>query len=268
MNKKLYFLIISIVYLLCNVSLYIFGFEENSYLLSIFVYGFIGTLIILFTRVFKNRRGVFLKMVFLSLCGFAGLMVLNVFPSLGLYPKIAYIAASSFGFYLLLLSVNIYIVSELSDEVIPLLQPAKSVVYAYQLITVFFSSIIIYKFSGYVELPIINFVLQSFFFLAFYYMLFLSIRWFYMMEGSLINPEIKLTTVNRLSVFAYVFLCEVSIILMFYPLEDFARAMLVAGSLFVVSNIINNYLVHKVSGRLLVDSLLVLSFLYLLTNFL
>lgn len=268
MSKKIYFLIISFLYFILNILLYSFGLQKNSYFTSFIVFGFIGILIYSFRRIFKNRRGVFFKVIFVSLCSLSAMLVLDAFPTLGVYPKFAYIVASSFGLYLLLLSINIYIVSETSEEAIPLLQPAKSVVYAYQLVTVFFSSIIIYKFSPYVEYPMVSLGIQSVFFLIFYYLLFRSIRWFYMMEGALINPETKLTTIVSLSVFAYIFLSEISIILVFYPLEDFARAMLAAGALFVTSNLINNYLVHKISNRLLLDSLLILSFLYLITNFL
>ena len=268
MSKKLYFLIISFAYFISNFFLYFLGFEKKPYVLSIFVYGFIGFFIYLFNRVYRNRPLVFFKIVFVSLCVFSGLLVLNIFPSLGFYPKFAYIIASSFSLYLLLLSINIYIVSESSEEVIPLLQPAKAMVYGYQLVMVFFSSIIIYKFSPYAEIPIFSLVLQAILFLIFYYLFFRSIRWFYMMEGALINPETKLDTIVRLSTFSYVFLSEVSIILVFFPLEDFARAMIVSGVLFVVSNLINNYLIHKITSRLLIDSLLMLSFLYLLTNFL
>ncbi|PIR42660.1 hypothetical protein CO058_00490 [candidate division WWE3 bacterium CG_4_9_14_0_2_um_filter_35_11] len=268
MSKKIYFLIISFLYFIFNILLYSFGLQKNSYIVSFFVFGFIGILIYSFRKIFKNRRGVFFKVMFVSLCAFSAMLVLDAFPTLSVYPKLAYIFASSFGLYLLLLSINIYIVSESSEETIPLLQPAKSVVYAYQLMTVFFSSIIIYKFSPYVEYPVVSLVIQSAFFLAFYYLLFRSIRWFYMMEGALNSPESKLITIVRLSVFAYVFLSEVSIILVFYPLEDFARGMLSAGALFVTSNLINNYLIHRISNRLLLDSLLILSFLYLITNFL
>ena len=268
MTKKLYFLLISICYFLSTSALYLFDLKDNTYLLSTFVFGFIAVMAYFFNIVFKSRRGVFFKIVFVSICAFSSMMILDAFPNLGLYPKLAYITMSSFGLYLLLLSVNIYIVSEASEEMIPLLQPAKSVVYAYQLMSVFFSSIIIYKFAPYAESPLISLGLQLACFLVFYFLLFRSIRWFYMMEGNLISPEMKASTITRLSLFAYVFLVEVSILLAFYPLEDFARAMLVAGALFITSNVINGYLMHKVTTRLLIDSLLILAFLYLITNFL
>ena len=268
MTKKLYFLLISVCYFISTSVLYLFDLEDNSYLLSIFVFGFIAVLAYLLNVVFRKRRGVFFKIVFVSICVFASMMILGAFPDLSLYPKLVYITFSSFGLYLLLLSVNIYIVSESSDEAVPLLQPAKSVVYAYQLMSVFFSSIIIYKFAPYSESLLISLGLQALCFLVFYFLLFRSLRWFYMMEGDLISPEVKVNTIVRLSLFAYVFLVEVSILLSFYPLEDFVRAMLVAGVLFITSNVINCYLMHKVTKRLFIDSLLILFFLYLIANFL
>src|SRR5688572_13536794 len=130
LTKKLAFILISIIYAATlGLSYLVLQIDDYRYV------GIIASAILLIAinflliKIYGYNSYLKSKIIFLSLIIFFGYYLLEFFPTLGYYSRVAYIAITSIGLYMLLLAVNVYIVSEKREDSIPLLQPAKVIIY-------------------------------------------------------------------------------------------------------------------------------------------
>lgn len=271
LTKKIAFILISAAYAAALIPSYIL-FQIDDYKFAAVIF---QVLLLLFAnflliRIYGYSRYLRSKMIFLSLAIFFGYALLGFFPTLGYYSRAAYIAATSLGLYMLLLAINVYIVSEKREDSIPLLQPAKVVIYLAFVAMVFLASTIIFKLEWFTNFPVYNLLLKLFLFGIFYSVLFIYSSWVFVSEGGVggetFNNE-DMELLKRLQIFAVICLTQFSFVLMFFPFEAFGRAVILGGTVYYINNFIQNYLAHKINLKFLLEIIGALSFIYLLVYF-
>jgi hypothetical protein len=271
LTKKLAFFLISLIYGASVAVSYLFlQFDDHKSLLASLSIIVLVAINFLLVKVYGYNNFIKSKMIFISLLVFFGYFLLAFFPTLGQYSRIAYIAATSIGLYMLLLAVNVYIVSERREDSIPLLQPAKVVTYLAFVATVFLASTIIYKLEWFIAYPTYNLLIKIFLFGLFYSLLFLNTSWVFISEGGVggetFNSE-DMQLLHRLQIFAIVCLTQFSLVLMFFPFEAFGRAVILGGTVYYINTFMQNYISHKLNLKFLIEVILALSFIYLLVYF-
>lgn len=216
-------------------------------------------------RVFQYRI-VLSKLFFYFLFSFGMVWLLESFPTLGMIAQVLFILGMSVFAYFLLLALNIYFVSEKQEVDIPLIQPAKVVVTTAIVLTVFFWTILIYKLPYVIHgiSPWIVIALVVILLLIFYALFFPSLLWYIVpsREGEII--EEKRQNGRRALALIVVVLLELSLMLMGYPYETFARAALISVTAYVLINIAMQYLAHKLSKRLYIESTAIILATYLI----
>lgn len=262
MNKKIKFGILSIFYSLILLGLNIPVLEISPFIvfLAFTVYTIVAA------YVFKNiypETAVRQKLLFLALFSITQSMFLSYFPSLNSFVIIIYSFVSGLLLYLVLLALNIFIVSEKKEEYIPLIQPAKIVVFVSSLLIVFSGYTIAYKLYFSVLPEIVMILGQFLLILIINLVLFKNLDWFFeaYRVGESENYDESLKSFKLVSV---IILLQFAIVTTLYPFEAFARAMLLSASAYVLINYFINYLSHKINTRLYVESLLILIFVYIL----
>lgn len=274
MSKKISFLIVSAIFFSVAASLYVFNLQPflgYDYMLML---GVVIAYIYINYKVYGKELSSD-KILFFSYYILAAGLFLKFFSSLGWIPKITLLAMMSLLAYLIQLGLNVYIITERRSEAIPLIQPARTVVFIGLAITVFLSTTIVYKILWFESYPVVNSIIKSILFLGFFYTLFRSLGWFLSNEGVGVGTEksasviaVEYDTIWRLSRFAGVTLTQVAVVMMFTPVEDFSRGVFLASLMYVAINAIHAYLGHKVTWRLGVESLITAVFAYVLINFL
>jgi len=267
MTKKLNFVAIGVAYFLLELILFLFIPNVSIYLVISSFIVYIIAVWYLFSKIY-DRKLMFDKFVYLILYLLASLLILSNFPNLGLNPKLAYILMSGGFSYLLMVALNIYIVTEKTGTVIPLLRPAKAVVFTSLMLSVFFGTTIIYKNLILIDYPLFHLFFKSFLFVLFYFLLFRFIKWFYIADGVGEQGIEKDILLQRLNIFSVVFMSQVSWVLMFSTFENFGRAVIVGGAFYIINNLVQNYLSHKIVSRFLYESFALLIFLYVIVSFL
>lgn len=271
LTKKLAFIIISIVYAISLAISYVFfNFEDARYVLWLITALMVGVSNFLLIRVYGYDNYLKSKLVFITLVLFFGYLLLAFFPTLGYYSRTAYTLLSSFGIYLLMLGVNVYIVSERREDTIPLLQPAKVVTYLAFVVLVFIASTVIYKLGFFNDSPVFNLLLKSIGFIIFYYFLFRYTSWIFISEGRVGGEafdEGNHRVLKRLQIFSLICMSQFSIALMFFPFEAFGRAVILGGVAYYATNFIQNYIAHKINLRFLFEIIIAITAIYTLVYF-
>lgn len=271
LTKKLSFILISIIYAaLLAVSYILLPLDEFKYLRVLSVSVLLVVVSFLLIKVYGYTSHLKSKIVFLSLLVFFAYYLLAFFPTLGYYIQAVYIVLTAVGLYMLLLSINVYVVSERRGDSIPLLQPAKVLAYLAFVVTVFLASTIIYKIEWFTSYPLYNLLIKLFLFGGFYTTLFKYSSWVFISEGGVggetFNSE-DMQLLKRLQIFAVICLTQFSAVLMFFPFEAFSRAVILGGTVYYINTFIQNYLAHKIDLRFLIEVIGALGFIYLLIYF-
>lgn len=281
-GKKLTYIVVSILFLVLNLVMHvILDFSQGIWSL-IFIAAYIVFALNFLEKLeleesSSNEKQVFIAVYFLAVSNF-----LFFFPALGVTAKIFFIFMTSALSYFLLLAINVYGVIERRGEIIPLLQPAKMVVFIAFVMVIFLGSTEIYKFLFFINYPLINLAIKICFFAAFYFVMIFFSEWF------LFGPTIKgegdageqanqyrigrstpnSRDENSLKVLSVWVLFITAVFINFFPFEDFGRAVLLAAVSYVLVNYTQNYISHKLTDKFLLGSALLLGFVYLTVLFL
>jgi hypothetical protein len=263
LNKRLSYLVSTILYGLSLFVLYVFNI--STYTGAVFGIFTAFFLIAYYISIRKLKR-----VSYLFLLGLVTFLFLYFFPSLNVLPIIIFILFVSLGFYLNLLALNIYNISEKAEKALPLLQAAKLVVFIAIILIVFLASTVIYK----IYFPQLgnwaSLFLQLIFFFLSYLFLFNSImEWFFYEDkvGEL-KARNMLVSVDSLRTFAIVYLTQLSLVLMFTRLEDFGRGLFLAANTYVLVTFIQVVISRSLNRRFLLESLSILSVIYIIIYYL
>jgi hypothetical protein len=167
-----------------------------------------------------------------------------------------------------MLAINVYEISQKQFENIPLLQPAKLVIFMSSILAVFTASTVIYKFNIFINFGLLHLVSQLIIFIIFFGLLIFSLQWFFW--GEIIGEDIEnLTQLSlRLSIFSVLLLVQAALALAFYPLEAIGRGVMLGSLAYVVIGYVQAYLSHRLDNKFLRDSLIMLLIIYLFVYFL
>jgi drug/metabolite transporter superfamily protein YnfA len=271
LTKKNVFILISIIYAgILSLSYFVLPIDDYRYTLWIAVLVLLALVNYLLIGIYEYNDYLKSKLVFISLIVLFGYFLLGFFPTLGNYSRAAYILGTSIGLYMLLLSANVYIVSEKREGSIPLLQPAKVIAYLAFVMSVFLASTIIYKLEWFTGYPVYNLAGKFLLFGIFYALLFKYTSWVFISEGGVggeaFNAEDE-QLLRRLQIFAVVCLTEFSLVLTFFPFEAFGRALILGGVVYYINSFIQNYIAHKVNLKFTIEIIAALTLIYTLVYF-
>lgn len=274
MTKKVAYLLVSLTLLFATFLIHVLRFIPFVGFDYLIMLGVIAVYVYMIVKVHGKELSLD-KFLFFSYYILASGLFLKFFANLGVLPKITFLVIISTLAYLIQLGLNVYIITERRSESIPLIQPARTVVFMGLAVTVFLATTIIYKILWFESTPIINSGIKIMLFGGFFYTLFRSLGWFLTNEGvgggvgrSEHAIALEYDTIWRLSRFAGINLTQISVALMFFPLEDFSRGVFLASLMYIMINAIHAYLGHKVTWRLGFESLLIATFSYILVIFL
>ncbi|MDQ5981470.1 MAG: hypothetical protein QG570_217 [Patescibacteria group bacterium] len=259
-NKKLTYLgfglLFSLTGIICDILLDI----TNVYVyLSIVT---ISTLVSL-AAFYKVHKGTYIldKAIYLSLFVICAYIFPFAFPNLDNYIKAIYFLGMGGVIYGLLLSFNIYIVAEKVNENIPLIQPARLIVFITTIMGSFLFATVNYKLIIFSNLPLVNLLIKSILFFVYYYLIFYTIRWFFLDEKIGELKAKNLVKIESISFFAVLVITQLSIVLMYFPYEAYASSIILSVTTYILMNLIQNLLVHNVNTKYILESvfLIVLS---------
>lgn len=268
MNKKLTFFTLAVIYTAFMAVLFLqLWLRVSPIVLLVLIAANIGTLWYFMLQLFPLGdliTKLFLSTIYILVC----MLTLLFFPTLGFYAKVSFILVTAGLLHGLLLSTNIYIVSKRQGEPIPLLQPAKTIIFLILVMSTFLGSTILYKIHFLYSFPAAYLIILGLLFYLFYYSLFSSSVWFF--NADVIGEEdISYSRiVHRLKLFSAVVLAELAVALSFIPLESFGRAVILGGIVYVLINLVQNYITHKVNLRFGIESVIVITFVYFIVSFL
>lgn len=226
---------------------------QNFYLYTVLGVSVVGVITFLY---FRNNKSYYYidKTIYLYIFLTCAFLLPFDFPNITEYYKIIYYLVVSLQFYILLLAFNIYSVSEKYSEAIPLLQPARLVIYVTTVSLSFLFATIVYKVDIFSSLPLVNLVLKMILYFGFFYILFRSLHWFFVEDneiGEVRNR--KMVRYNSIMMYASVVLAQFSFILLFFPYEAFAAGIVVSALTYVGLSIIQGFLSHKLNNKLLFE---------------
>src|SRR3989344_136400 len=258
-DKRLSYIITTLLYVGVSAFLYVFNLVNyrGALLLSFAVFFVAGYFI-----AFKSLQ----RIRYIGLLSLAIISFLYFFTSLNTLFVIIYITATAFGFYLNLLALNIYNISEKTNKPLPLLQAAKLVIFIALILIVFLCSTVIYKINfsyvGGMGSTFIQLVLFSFLYLALFNSI---IEWFFSEDkiGELKTRNI-LVSIGSLRTFAVLYLSQLSLVLMFTRLEDFGRGLFLAANTYVLVNFIQVIINRTLNKRFFIESISILLVIYIL----
>ena len=266
-SKKLSFISISALYTVISILLNLEFLKGRYYFIML------GSLTIslyiwfTFKRIYSGRMD-FLKILFVEIYFITTIFFLYFFPSLGISARIAYILSAGIFSYFMMLAINVYEVSQKQSENIPLLQPAKLVIFMSTILIVFVASTLIYKFNIFGESGLLNLISQIMFFIIFFVLLIASLRWFFGAEIIGENVEDLSVVSYRLSIFCIFFLLQAAIVLSFYPFEAIGRGVMLGALVYITIGYVQAYLSHKLDNKFILDSSIILITDYLFVYFL
>lgn len=259
MTKKKIFGLISFIYLLISLPLFLTDLGLNLIVVVLaYVFYLIGVLLALRYIYPKPTSFSRYHLLFIGFYFAAVFFLLYYFPNLGMAAKIFHIFAATIWTYLLLLAINIFIVSQKTETLIPLIQPAKVVVFISIIITVFFGSTQIYKLPVFENNSTFGLIARIFWFLIYYYFFTKSLNWVLSSYSIEKIGERVSNSIRKLETLIAVVLFEVSVILLFIPLESFARGIILSGVTYVLFTYATQVLGHKVKLSFYIESGLII----------
>ena len=266
MTKRTIFLLISSLGAIINVYIHVF---TQTKFLSV---GFTGLLLLfIFFAVLKIKRlftarKIADKLVIYTLYITAASSFLFAFPTLGIIASVTHIILSWTVSYILLLTINIYIVSEGKSDAIPLLQPAKlflAVIYIY---TIFLATTQIYKINIDSYSVEVNLIIQAVLFIFLFCTIIYYSNWF--LNQGRVGEIANFSLLKSAKIYSLVGMSQFALVIMLFPFEPFGRGILVSAFFYLVINIVQSCLAHKYSLRVLMASIAAFIVTYLLVIFL
>lgn len=253
LSKKFSYILIALIFLVTS-SLFNIVFEVTNF----FVYALIAILSSL-GGVYLLRmahRGVYLldKLLYMLIFLLSGYFFAFSFPNLSEYLMFAFLLGFTGLIYALLLSFNIYLVAEKYNESMPLIQPARLIIFICTILCSFLFATVTYKIRLFNDYPLVNLFLKSILFFGFYYLIFYTIRWFFLDEKIGELKEKNVIKIESVSFFAVLGITQLAIILMYFPYESYAAAIVLSVTAYVLLNLIQKLLVHKVNLRYIIES--------------
>jgi hypothetical protein len=191
----------------------------------------------------------------------ASFLVLNFFPNLNTLFKLAYVFFSTFLYYYLLLSINVFLVVHEKGSVIPLVRPAKTAFLLIEVVTLFLFFTAVYKILLVDPFTEITFVFQT---LIIGVVSFLFAEQYWWSQD--LENEITSFVGNESIVIA--FLCIMfSISLSFYDSEAFFRSLALTTCFYISINFFQSVVTHRFKSNQFIEYFLIsiiVGFLFLL----
>ncbi len=255
-------------YLLSSLSFFVFANLNDflfirNYIVTIFVVLIVSVIFGVLFYLSNKDKYVLDKIIYIAFILFSSILLPYYFENIGLASRLVYYFLISTGLYFLLLSFNVYLVAEKVNESLPLIQPARLVVFLSLIISVFIFSTVNYKFHYFQNIPVINFSVKSLFFVIYFYFLFSTIRWLFIDEKVGEFSEKEFQKIRSVSLLSTVCMSQIAVSLMFFPFESFAMGMIMAVSSYIFINIIQGLIRHRITFTYILGSI----FLVVLTVF-
>lgn len=198
-----------------------------------------------FFKIYKNNL-VIPKLIFITLYLTGSLILLYLFPNLNLIVKAFYLLFLSGSLYILMLATNIFVASEKVEEFFPLIQPAKVVVFILLLLSVFNWSNVAYKLPFLFKFEgLFAFSMQIFLLIIVFTLLFMFSGWFILGGWVGDATENLVFTLRRGQLSIIIILVQTSVVLSFFPYEDFGRGMVLSAVTYSLVSLVGSYLSHK-----------------------
>lgn len=252
-GKKPTYLAVALLFLATSIPFNIFV-EITNFLVYVAIVSVssLGS-VYLFRRAHK---GVYLfdKLSYLLIFLLSGYFFAFSFPNLSEYFMLAFLLVFAGLIYALLLAFNVYLVAEKYNESIPLIQPARLIIFICTVLCSFLFATVTYKIRLFNDLPLVNLFLKSILFLVFYYLMFYTIRWFFLDEKIGELKEKNVIKIESVSLFAVLAITQLAIILLYFPYESYAAAIVLSVTAYVFVNLIQKLLIHKVNLRYILES--------------
>jgi|688.fasta_scaffold11564_2 hypothetical protein len=263
LDKRLSYVAATIFYALTITALYVFNFV--AYKGSLFI-AFIAFFVVIYFLVMKRLE----KTLYFGLLTFSTISFLYFFTSLNFYSVIAYIVLVTIGFYLNMLAVNIYNISEKTNKPLPLLQAAKLVVFIALILITFLSSTIIYKFYFERIGSLGTLGVQLGLFILLFSVLYYSIMNWFFYEDKVgeIKARNTLVSIDSLRLFAILYMTQLSFILVFTRVEDFGRGLFLAANTYALINFIQAVINRTLNKRLFIESISLILLIFLVIYYL
>lgn len=181
-DKKLVFRIIVFVYLISNLLIYSTSLNGILWVRLVTIFITIVVSFLGYVYIYKKSlryqhyyRKTFFILIFIVLSQ----ELLPMFPALSQVFKICVMLLIGLYLYILLLSENIYLVSENLESRLPLLYPAKLFVFITIILNTFIALNIIYKFHLLINYPIINLLVQILLIISYFILTVWSCSWYF-----------------------------------------------------------------------------------------
>lgn len=242
-NKKQSYFLSFLINLITGLAILFFDLN--------FVYLIIITLFSAFVVCYlfaSTHKGYYLldKLIYIFLLiFFANLLIYN-YPNLNLILKLIMVVVLNTFLYSILVAFNIYLVSEKLNEIIPLIQPARLVVVVCTIVLAFVSANVIYKVNIFMSIPVLNLGFKVFLFAIYNYLIYYTIRWFFLESKIGENRKKNMQKVDSVASMAVLFNTQLAFIITIYPFEAFAGSIILMVASYISINLIQNIFDHKV----------------------
>jgi len=235
-NKKIRFLSASVV--LFVLLLYSFTAPANIRLqITVFATLVLSIISILALFFSYKQKSFLISLILPILFGFSSFMVSFFFQNLSLLFIITFSLYSSVLYYVSLLALNIFLVSDERQNAIPLVRPAKTFLTLVTLHSLFLFITVVYKlpFPFYVQSLL---ALISIYLVALEYWWLVRIRISYALD----NLEKRRRAFVSNTAFVISFLSsQVFVSLCFLPIEDFFRSLFVITTFYITSSLMESF---------------------------
>jgi len=200
------------------------------------------------------------KLIYVGMfISFANLLLFN-YPNINFGLKVLIVIVVSIFLYALFIAFNVYLVSEKLNEVIPLIQPARLVVIICTVVLAFISANVIYKLPFFINYPMLNLAFKVLLFAIYNYLIFYTIRWFFLESKIGDNRQKNIEKVDSVAGMAILFNTQLAFFLTLFPFEAFASAVILMSGSYISINLIQNIFNHKVEFKNILEYTLLFVF--------
>jgi hypothetical protein len=263
MTRKNKFAIYSALILFVNLGVHLTTFELITRYKVLIIMPFIIGISYLYFKEYSTYKWYKQKTAFVILFLISQSIFLNYFPLLGTFAVVIFTVGLGFWTYFLFLGLNIYYVSDKRAEAIPLIQPARTVVFVSNLVLIFLASVEIYKVNVLSGLSLLNTIVQILLFIIFIILMTWSMMWF--IYSHRVGEVLNKTSFDKTIYFLIVVITsQIYLLTMLFPFEDLGRAIIVTSVVYVLMNFIINYISHKITYKYYLESVFIILFVYLI----
>lgn len=269
MNKKNLFKLIALSYFTLGLIEFPIKLFNFKYLLALGLIILNAIYIRLFLLAYKNKKikDLASRMIFLLNYINSSFLLFFLFPNISFGIKAVIIAIFTMFLYVLILSINIYLVSDLHKDTLPLLQPSRLIVYIANVLNIFLTLSFIYKLPLFYDAPVYNLLFKIGLIIGYFSTYFYFLDWYIKSEAGDISKR-ENQNIRELKLFAASTLSILSVTLMFIPFESFGRALIVGACIYCLLGFIQGVLSHRLHFGFVISAIIVMFGTYILVTFL